>query len=342
MTTLTRASALYGFHQFATAQGLNCARMLREAGLPQDVLEQPDNLIPYPGFGRLLELCAQTSNDPLFGLKFGIHQGVGIFGSLLYLARNALNVGGALQDLAQFFHIHNNTAEVVVQIEGEHAMLGYSSHTANMPGNRQINELALGVGQQLMRTLVGSRWQPTAISFQHAAQVTPASYRRLLGLTPRFNGQFDGWMFDARLLAVPLSDADPELHRLMAQHLGTLSEMRTDELPTYVQRLLRNFLPNGRVTMEYIADFIQLSPRSLQRHLAMAGTSFQALLDQTRQSMAERYLKESDINLTQLAEILGYCDQSAFTRAFQRWYGVSPRRWIKQHNLRPTMRIIKR
>jgi AraC-like DNA-binding protein len=96
------------------------------------------------------------------------------------------------------------------------------------------------------------------------------------------------------------------------------------------------------VTVEYIADFMQLSPRSLQRHLLAAGTSFQALLDLTRQSMTERYLKESDINLTQLAEILGYCDQSAFTRAFQRWYGVSPRRWIKEHNLRPAMRIIKR
>ncbi|MNF17228.1 HTH-type transcriptional regulator VirS [compost metagenome] len=58
--------------------------------------------------------------------------------------------------------------------------------------------------------------------------------------------------------------------------------------------------------------------------------------------MTVRYLKESDLTLIQIAGILGYSDQSAFTRAFQRWYGVSPREWIKQHNFRPQNRFLKR
>ncbi|MGH8435860.1 MAG: AraC family transcriptional regulator [Pseudomonas sp.] len=342
MTYLTRASALSGFHEFAAGKALKPAVLLREAGLPSDILEQPDSLISYRRFALLLELCAQASDNPSFGLQFGLHQGVGIFGSLLYLVRNAKNVGEALHDLGQYFHIHNNAAEVVVQLQEDHALLCYSSQVEDLPGNRQLSELAIGVGHQLMRTLLGSRWQPSAVLFQHAPLAPPSTYRRLLGMTPRFNSSFDAWMFDTKLLSVPLSDADLGLHRLMQQHLDTLSGLKSNELPNYVQRLLRNFLPNGRVTVEYIADFMKLSPRSLQRHLAEAGTSFQQLLDQTRQSMTVRYLKESNINLTQLAEILGYADQSAFTRAFQRWYGVSPREWIKQQNLRSQSRLLKR
>ncbi len=342
MTYLTRASALAGFEEFASSNGLNSDALLREAGLPADTLEHPDSLIPYHRFALLLELCAQASDNPSFGLQLGLHQGVGIFGSLFYLARNASTVGEALRDLGQYFHIHETAAEVIVQIQDEHALLCYISHAEDMPGTRQQRELAVGVGQQLMRTLLGSRWQPSAILLQHAPLASPTAYRRLLGMTPRFNSSYDAWMFDARLLDVPLANADKALHRLMQQHLDTLSGLKSNELPNYVQRLLRNFLPNGRVTVEYIADFMKLSPRSLQRHLAEAGTSFQQLLDQTRQSMTVRYLKESDINLTQLAEILGYADQSAFTRAFQRWYGVSPRKWIKQQNLRSQSRLLKR
>lgn len=137
-------------------------------------------------------------------------------------------------------------------------------------------------------------------------------------------------MFDAHLLESPLSAADKNLHRLIQQHLESLDQLSIHELPTYVQQLLRSFLPNGRVTVELIANYMMLSPRTLQRYLANEGTSFQALQDQTRQALATRYLRDSEISLTQLAGLLGYSDLSAFSRAFQRWFGKSPREWQKQ------------
>lgn len=336
MTYLTRASALHGFDDFAASQKLNPTLLLREAGLPRDAQENPDSLISFERFAVLLELCSQASGNPNFGLQLGLHQGVGIFGSLLYLARNSTNVGEALRDLGRYFHVHDNYADVVVQPLDDHALLCYASRGEPLPGIRQVSELAVGVGQQLMRTLMGSRWQPEAVLLQHAPMATPAVYRRLLGLVPRFNSHSDALMFDAGLLEVPLSSADKELHRLMQQQLESMSQDQATQLPAHVQRLLRSFLPSGRVTVDYIADFMNISPRSLQRHLAEQGTSFQALLDETRQAMTMRYLSDSDMNLGQLTEVLGYSDQSAFSRAFLRWFGVSPREWIKQNNLRRT------
>jgi AraC-like DNA-binding protein len=338
MIYFTRASALAGFHSFASSQGLQPANLLREAELPGNVLDNPEGLIPYQRYGRLLELAAEQSGNPTFGLQFGLHQGVGVFGSLLYLVRNASNVGAALAELSLYFHVHNNVADVFIQRQDERALLCYNSLSADLPGLRQVSELALGVGHQLMRTLLGSRWQPEAVLFQHAPQASTSHYRRLLGVAPRFNSPHCAWMFSATLLDTPLSDADAELHRLMQQHLSSLGRLQSGELPDYVQRLLRNFLPSGRVTIDYVADFMQLSSRSLQRHLAEAGTSFQQLLDQTRQSMTVHYLKESGINLGQLSELLGYSDQSAFSRAFQRWYGMSPSQWNKLNNPRPAAR----
>jgi AraC-like DNA-binding protein len=334
MTYLTRASSLHGFNEFTRSQNLNPAALLREAGLPRDALENPDALISFHRFALVLELASKASENPLFGLEFGLHQGVGIFGSLFYLMRNAQSVGDALRDLGHYFHVHDNYGDVVVHRADDHALLYYATEAQNLPGSRQVSELVVGVGHQLMRTLLGGRWQPAVAMFQHAPAVNLVRYRRLLGVAPRFNSAFDAWMFDVGLLNVPLSDADPALHRLMQQHLDNASRLHSNQLPSHIQRLLRSFLPSGRVTIDYIADFMRLSPRSLQRHLAEQGTSFQTLLDDTRQTMTLRYLEESDMTLMQLTEVLGYANQSAFSRAFQRWFGVSPRQWLKQQKAR--------
>jgi AraC-like DNA-binding protein len=330
MAYLTRASALHGFHEFAISQKLNPTDILRKAGLPGDVLENPDALISLQRFAMVLELGSETSGNPLFGLEFGLHQGVGIFGSLLYLMRNSNTVGDALRDFGRYFHVHDNFGDVVIQQTDGHTLLYYASESENLPGRRHVSELAVGVGYQLMRSLLGNRWQPVAALLQNAPVASNARYRRLLGVIPRFNSTFDAWMFDANLLDITLSDADPKLHRLILQQLDTIDRIDSDELPAQIQRLLRSFLPSGRVTIDYIADFMRVSPRSLQRHLAGHGTSFQALLDETRQAMAVRYLEESDMSLMQLTEVLGYANQSAFSRAFQRWFGASPRQWLKQ------------
>jgi AraC-like DNA-binding protein len=222
---------------------------------------------------------------------------------------------------------------VRLEIQGKHATLSYIPvELEDLPSQRQIVELAIGVGMQLMRTLLGSRWQPQAVLMQHTPACEPNAYRRYLGLVPQFNSHLNAQIFDAQLLETPLGSADEGLHKLLQQHLDTLEQLSIQELPAYVQQSLRNFLPNGRVTIGLIADYMALSTRTLQRYLAEDGTSFQVLLDQTRQSMANRYLCDSSISLTQLAGMLGYSDLSAFSRAFQRWFGMSPRAWQKQQN----------
>ena len=67
-----------------------------------------------------------------------------------------------------------------------------------------------------------------------------------------------------------------------------------------------------------------MSPRTLQRKLRLEQSSFADVLDRTRKHFASCYLQERGLQLTEIAYLLGFSEQSAFTRAFQRWYGVSP------------------
>jgi AraC-like DNA-binding protein len=330
MAVFTRASVLSDFSAFANSQGLQPQALLVQAGLPRDVEAQGDDLIAFGKLLALLDHCEQQSGNRLFALQFGLSQSVTVFGPLFYLVRNAKDVRAALIELTRYFHIHSGAAALTLEEQGKHAMLTYSITDSGVFGARHAVERAVGVGAQLLRTLLGQRWRPEALLFQHAPSVDPAQYRRLLGILPRFNAPCNGWVFDAALLDTPLAAADPALHRLIQNHLNTLEQMSAQQLPTLVQQLIRSFMPDARATLEQVAGYMMLSTRKLQRLLVDEGTTFQELLTATRQSIARHYLQDSTISIAQMADLLGYSSQSAFSHAFHNWYGQSPREWRMQ------------
>ena len=151
-----------------------------------------------------------------------------------------------------------------------------------------------------------------------------------MGVSPQFNADTTAILLEPQDLELPLSESDPVLHQLIRQHLDTLQRLTDLELPGYVSNLLRDLLPQGRVTLDHIAQCMAMSRRTLQRRLKDSGTSFQQILDDTRQKVALHYLRDSQLQVTQLSDLLGYADLSAFSRAFSRWFGIPPSQWEQQ------------
>ena len=91
-----------------------------------------------------------------------------------------------------------------------------------------------------------------------------------------------------------------------------------------VRLALRRTLGTPRGKKTDVADLLALHPRTLQRHLAAENTTFEALREETRREAALHYLRETRIPLGQLADLLGFSEQSAMTRSCRRWFGVPP------------------
>ena len=83
-------------------------------------------------------------------------------------------------------------------------------------------------------------------------------------------------------------------------------------------------LRGGDPSLEHVAKRLGMSPRTLQRKLRLESLSFNDVLDLTRKHFASRYLHERHLQLSEITYLLGFSEQSAFSRAFQRWYGVTP------------------
>ncbi|AZC76050.1 Transcriptional regulator, AraC family [Pseudomonas chlororaphis subsp. piscium] len=329
-----RALSLAGFDKFAARQGLDPTHMLRCASLPPASLRRPEDILSFRRYCELLELCQQSSSNALFGLEYGLYQGIDVFGDIFYLIHNTRTVGDALFELRTHYGFYNGAAQIGLDVVDGMALLSYRAGEQAVPGLPQAEELACGVGLRLMRTLAGGDWQPKAVLLRHPPLGDESAYRRALGITPTFAAAHTGLLFDASVLALPLSLADETLHQLMAEHLSGMERLAADEMPGYVRQLLRNLLPSGRATIERVADCMAIKPRTLQRRLAQEGTSFQRLLDETRQGMVHNYLKIPSISMTHVAQLLGYADVSTFSRAFNRWFGMSPLECQKQLGLR--------
>lgn len=84
-------------------------------------------------------------------------------------------------------------------------------------------------------------------------------------------------------------------------------------------------LPQGKLGMQQAAELLGFSVRTLQRRLAAAGTTYSRLVNRVRHEEACRLLGETDLPVSVVSTMLGYSEPSAFSRAFQRWTGVSPR-----------------
>jgi AraC-like DNA-binding protein len=135
--------------------------------------------------------------------------------------------------------------------------------------------------------------------------------------------------FSADFLRLPIRNSDPGLKALLEQQaeaqLKALPE--TDQFEETLNQALIRALHDGVPTLEQVALRLSMSNRTLQRRLGERGLNYQALLDRTRSELARRYLADRNLSLSEIALLLAFSEQSAFNRAFKRWYGESPRRF---------------
>ena len=97
-----------------------------------------------------------------------------------------------------------------------------------------------------------------------------------------------------------------------------------------VVRLLRARVVFPDATLEALANDLSMHPRTLHRRLEQEGASFRELVNEARFFVSGQLLSGTKMEVTDIAFALGYADPSGFSRAFQKWSGMTPSQWRKQ------------
>lgn len=178
---------------------------------------------------------------------------------------------------------------------------------------------------------------PSRVCFVH--EVTPpeaAVYEAFFGCPVNFACSHTSVRFPHSYLSIPMPHREPGLRVLLDRQAQALLQALPDPhaFDRAVQQLLVRMLPDGEVSVDKVAAAMHQSTRTLQRRLAERHLTWQHMLDNTRMQLARQYLNDRALSVAEIAVLLGFSEQSAFTRAFKRWTGQTPLSFRQQEEAR--------
>ncbi len=313
--------------------GLVPAEILAAAGLREDALANPEEMIPYSAMGRLVKISAERTDAPHFGLLIGQRIGMSSLGLIGDLMQSAPTVGVALRDLATHQHRHARGAVVYVLAHGDHAFFGYAIYQPGVEGSAQITDGAAAAAFNIVRSMIREEEAShleVLVSRARPADIAP--YLRFFGTNPHFDVDQTGVLFPIQWMDRPIAGHDPKRRQMLETQVHAFSEAGDYDLATRLRRTLRVGLLTGEISGEHLASQLNVTRRTLHRRLQAEGINFRFVLEEVRFEFSQQLLADTQLSVSDVGFILRYSDPSIFTRAFTRWSGVTPSEWRSQKN----------
>ncbi|MBH1988037.1 MAG: AraC family transcriptional regulator [Burkholderiales bacterium] len=305
--------------------------------MPPDALQPGQHHLgrhPAEAYCQLLLRAAERLNDPLLGLHLGQSIQPSHLGALGYVLLACENLGAALLRIQRYHRLLHDINPIQHHIEGDSMVLQWGV-ARGKPG-ALFDETGLTAIVQFARALCGRKLAVQAVDFVNPPPSQTAPFVEHFGCPVRWGQAVTRLVIPLASLQTPLHQPDPVLRGLMeAQVDAALAHLPdTGDLLDLTRRVVRQLARHGVPELEQVAAELRLSPRAFYRRLAERGCQFRQLRDDALRELAEAHLGDPRLTLADVSELLGYTEQSAFSRAFKRWSGTSPLKWRQDHGAR--------
>lgn len=326
--SLTRARALRGFVALVGELGGDGAELFARFRIPIDAVEgnDPDALVPTRSVARVLETAAAELGCGDLGLRLAQRQGPEILGPLAVAVEASPTLGAALDCASRYLYVHSPvlTVGAVPDPEGVPGVTGVA-YGSTEPLPPQVADLGTGVLHRIVSLLAGGPYGLRSVHLPHEAPPAPERFREFFGAEVRFDRPAAVLRVPGDLLRRPVAGGDETVRAIAIEYLETHFARPGRTVTDRVRAAVDRSLGTGPVRIGSVARLLRVHPRTLQRHLAAEGTTFEAVVDEARRDTAERLILRTDLPFTQVAAMVGLAEQSALSRAARRWFGESPR-----------------
>jgi AraC-like DNA-binding protein len=322
------ASTGQTFRRLLEMHGLDAVQIAREAGIDLAKVPAPSERIAIDKVDAMLRVAIPLIRDPAFGLQAArcwhpAH--LGVLGHA-WLSSDTLRTG--LERVARYYRLVGERGMTKVDVSRQGVKVCFRPNRgdpAAVPVAGVVADIAMAVLLDMCRMNAGAALRPVAASLCRPKPEQSEGYERFFGCRVRFRAEEDAFVLSAQDADRPLPSANKQLaavfDRMLTGELGRLD--RSDVVSRCRSEVLQH-LESGEMSEEEMAKRLHMSRRTLQRRLAEADTNYLRLVDDTRKDLALRYIEDASRSLTDVAFTLGFSQQSAFTRAFKRWTGLSP------------------
>ena len=311
----------------AKAAGLDPQPLLKTAGLTLQQIEDPSVRLRVRDQITFLNLVGDALQDDLLGFHLAEPSELRELGLLYYVSASSDALGEALRRAARYSTIVNEGVSLTYNANGDVAItfdyVGVSRHL-----DRHQIEFFVTTLVRVCRELTGHRLVPTRVRLIHRRNGAHGALAEFLGVDVEFRAPVDEVAFAATVKSLPVVSADPYLNKLLIAYCEEALSRRSSTAGSFrsvVENEAVTLLPHGKARASEIAGRLGVSQRTFARRLSLEGANFSDVLESLRSHLAAHYLANDSLSISQIAWLLGYQEVSAFTHAFKRWTGKTPR-----------------
>ena len=320
----------------ASLRGLDRAGLLERAGLDEAALDKPDNRVAFARFKAMMRAAKEMLDDPSFAIWFGEHSDFVEMSIVGLVCQAAATMGEAFEQM-------NRYARLVVEVDGHESGDRFA---IVRKGGGEVWLEDRRRNPQDFPELTESTWtrfvapfarmfpnRPHYVKCVHVTHAEPddpayrAEYARIFQMPVVFGSDRNALLIDESFLGLPVNTGNRYVFGIFSERAQALLKSLRDSKTVRgkVESALIPILHTGEVSMDEVARRLGLSRPTLYRKLKEEGVGYEALLDALRHRMALHYLNGKKVSVHQTAYLVGFSDPSAFSRAFKRWTGASPK-----------------
>ena len=301
----------------------NCLRAAGLGELPKTDRVDAETLV------KMLNFAAMTLEDSLLGIRCGLKYPILQYtrpAEFLKLCENLKHAADLYNHYCPLFHTVGTPSGVISE-GGQDRMIWVPKFEQGQNEDyRQLTELIM---TNFVTSINWLAWKtPKAVqqvNIKHEAIMPIEHYKELFDCDIKF-----GQKEYALILQEGVKDASfamanhEELAKICMKYDMALNELLEEEsLVDRIELQIRRSIEHNSTSKTSVAKALGLSERSMARALRVKGTCFKDIKARVLKDMAVAKIHQG-LPLVEIAHSLGYNDQPSFTRAYKKWFGVSP------------------
>ena len=321
---LTMLSWTNAIAQALEAQGVKSRPLFDRVNIPYPSTVDPTDRIESQKVSTLLQLAVTATGDPAFGLTLPPYLHVANFQALGFALFSSSTLHEFCLRLVRFFKLISDASQHRLEEKGEVFKLTLEILSPAICD--ESVEAWIGTIVQFCRSIYRPDFSPQRVDLRRAAPSSGADKFGLFFNAPvNFCADDNALYFDREDMFFSLPTANKELGRrhdeVLIEHLARLDK---GDIVRQIEANIVELLPTGECSRDKIASRLNMSPRSLLNKLEQKNTSYKEILEDLRSTLAQQYIEQKGMPITEITFLLGFSDTSSFSRAFRRWTGKAP------------------
>ncbi len=311
------------------SEGVDLNELLSGTGVTLDAFSLSHHTLFFEQYIKLIMNARRLCNKPEYALILGQQFFINHDDLLSCRVLSSDNTRAAMELLTQYQNLFSPLLDLNLEIHPEHGIFYLNEKVPLGDALPHFIEYSCSLLYSIGKFSLGQKDIKIEFEFSHPNPGHEGEFEKFFNNPVRFGCAGNRIIIPQKTLQQTIIFSDKNIaleNEKKCQHQK--AQINGDQRAIkQVKQFIRS-MPFNKISLEALADKLHMSTRNLRRHLQDQGVSYKSLLENERKRIAIRHVEKQDINLEQLAELLGYHNASSFSRAFKRWFGVSPNQYI--------------